>query len=442
MITYALSAALAAGLVDAPSLPEHAASTTAAARSVATHPEPNRADQAETESHKSSPNWPYAVAGGKPAQVRAPSPEERALEKAAREFRIQTYNTYRLNRAEFNRRRAAWDYVHAQWKAAGSRPEDQAALLDWLASATERSRPGVAAELPEAPLFGDVAAAQRDDAQPPIVEGVAAVVSDVGHKEAATELETHKFHEPPRTFAPAWSGATDVAPLNTTTNRPGTPETNLQPADPAVDRTDSLPAAALPAAVFEATPAASVLPAAGAPSSMTEPTFAPAPAASAGSTRAPAPPVVVDWKIVEQQAANHAEVASATPVQSDLNVGDLLARAAGFRVSVRTINSILADHENLDPDQLSTIVGELETLLTQRGDLLLYEQLVPAEERARLTDALEFPEAALVDLEGRLTATRQQLKDNTEAPLHAAKAERIEELTARLEKLRKLNSEQ
>lgn len=91
-----------------------------------------------------------AVSSAPPAPANdLPTAEDRALAAAARDFRIQTYNTFRLDRPEFNRRRAAWNKLHDQWVESGRKAEDRQRLLTWLDRATHASRPDSVGPLPE-----------------------------------------------------------------------------------------------------------------------------------------------------------------------------------------------------------------------------------------------------------------------------------------------------
>jgi hypothetical protein len=74
-----------------------------------------------------------------------------SLEDAARDYRIQVYETFRSDRPEFDRRRAEWRQLEQSWEAAGKPDRDMPALLDWLSDATAQSQNDSIGELPEAP---------------------------------------------------------------------------------------------------------------------------------------------------------------------------------------------------------------------------------------------------------------------------------------------------
>ena len=109
-----------------------------------------------------------SAAGGsrspKTAAGLADQHENAAVEHLARIYRIRVYDTFRQQRAEHDRRRAAWDRVLAAWKAAGSPSHQRHQLIAWLETATRNATPGSLGALPEIPRFG-----ARDEPTPPVV---------------------------------------------------------------------------------------------------------------------------------------------------------------------------------------------------------------------------------------------------------------------------------
>ena len=78
----------------------------------------------------------------------------REIERAARDFRIQVYETYRTNRAEYNARRFLADELLEAWIAAGRPAAYHADVLHWYADAAELAT-NVAAPLPPLPELPD-----------------------------------------------------------------------------------------------------------------------------------------------------------------------------------------------------------------------------------------------------------------------------------------------
>ncbi len=89
----------------------------------------------------------HAVAGAPPQAMHV------ELERYAMHYRITVYNTFRLDRAQYNERIEAWTQLQSDWLAAGAPAEGTRMLLNWLREATRRSQPGRAAPLPRAPVF-------------------------------------------------------------------------------------------------------------------------------------------------------------------------------------------------------------------------------------------------------------------------------------------------
>ena len=99
------------------------------------------------------------LATGLSGSTGAISPGE-SVEEAARAYRIQVYQTFRLDREEFDRRRAEWRRLEEAWYAAGKPDSDAALLVDWLEEATEQSTADSQGPLPELPKL---TAATRPD---------------------------------------------------------------------------------------------------------------------------------------------------------------------------------------------------------------------------------------------------------------------------------------
>lgn len=79
--------------------------------------------------------------------------DELRLEKAARDYRIQTYETFRTDRAEYDRRQAEGVRLQTAWTEAGKSADDQPKLIDWFAQATASSRAEEIGDLPPFPQF-------------------------------------------------------------------------------------------------------------------------------------------------------------------------------------------------------------------------------------------------------------------------------------------------
>jgi hypothetical protein len=284
--------------------------------------------------------------------------QDRALEAATRRFRMQIYNTYRLNRTEFNRRRAAWEEIQARWREAGSPVAHKNVLLLWLHYAAYQSQANVRGPLPASPGFGKLAGVDRD-------------------LDAAHQL---KNTDSPQILIPAdLQGAVRESDLTPPRVERGAP----QPADhggeiPSVDVTTSEP------------------------------------------TRRAA------------SSVSSAAVAAHASDEIGIDVSELLARASGYQAGLQTIDAVLVGQQEMDTAEISALLDEVETLIGQRRDLMLYEKLVPPNEQSRLVSALAFPKATVAELGSRIAAQRARVEahnvvDTTEPDLQA-----LERLSKRL----------
>lgn len=463
-----------------------------------------------------------------------------SLEAAARRYRVQVYETFRLDRAEFDRRRAAGDEVQARWREAGGRKEDLSAVLEWLLHATYLSQPEVRLRLPGLPEFGASRNTAKKSGQHAVVpEPIAPAVPQ---RSNSTEIPLPSASRnstpgvlrrpppaprvngyeiaPPRQFAPsatvqgvltppsattpaqALSGPTPgtvqprvgrallPAPWEVVSPAPSRPNTGVsvvtrrgveisRPTSPYRAPQPSRVAGAVnipERAVTAAAPGAPVQ-----PSTALDPGREPHRTAAGTATVGtpaespadialpPQPPTVVRRQpgdVGSLDPASHAaqvpRVALARPtvihsaegvhsvlarqrlpvelpepLENQLDVGELLARASGYGFGLRTIDSVLGEQASLDAAELAKLLGELEALVEQRGDLMLYERLVNAEVRGRLIGSLAFPQTTVAALGSRIAAAREQLTQQSDlaAGEREVRLQALAELSKRLSRL-------
>ncbi|MEQ8786675.1 MAG: hypothetical protein RIC55_10270 [Pirellulaceae bacterium] len=77
------------------------------------------------------------------------------VERAARDYRIQVYDSYRLDRDEYDARREAGDRLLEGFIAAGNPRAYQDEVIDWFRTSQQLSRDGEAAPLPDLPTLPD-----------------------------------------------------------------------------------------------------------------------------------------------------------------------------------------------------------------------------------------------------------------------------------------------
>lgn len=130
-----------------------------------------------------------------PSCVGAAEPGD--LATAARRFRLQTYQTYRSNRVEFDRRNAAARRVLDEWKRGGEAADEMAAALSWFARAQQT---GLGMPLPEYPVRDDqpTASAQSVDLStpPPTMGGESDQSASPFRDQTPNPIETAPTTEP------------------------------------------------------------------------------------------------------------------------------------------------------------------------------------------------------------------------------------------------------
>lgn len=97
------------------------------------------------------------------AELRAAESEDKlpSVEDAAREFRILTYDTFRLNRTEYDARREAADQLFEAWQAAREPRDFRDAVSGWFVEATALTQFDPTTELPPVPELPAVSSASH-----------------------------------------------------------------------------------------------------------------------------------------------------------------------------------------------------------------------------------------------------------------------------------------
>jgi hypothetical protein len=192
----------------------------------------------------------FALAGGTavgdsgattPAdQLPQPATTVSPLDRAARDYRIQTYETFHKDRAEYDRRQAEGKLVQDSWTDAGRSDKEQPMLIDWLGQATAASRTDSIAELPPAPKFTPVP--QKKEPEKKLVEATkadsvqdaAATVDDLLHVKPAGSTTAAEVPSPVPNAVPP-SLPPSVPPSLPPSVPPSVPTTLVPPAEPAAD---------------------------------------------------------------------------------------------------------------------------------------------------------------------------------------------------------------
>ena len=484
---------------------------------------------------------PLAVGSEIAQSEKADGREQQSLEAAARQYRVQVYETYRLDRAEFERRRTAGDRAQALWHEAGARGENLSELLKWLEQATLASQPEVRQPLPKFPTFGPSGSVEAQSvtravvpqriapANPPrsdpnkmrLPPVIGNITPDVLRRPPPAPTVRGHQTSPPRQFSPRANLQNTVTapPAHAASPTHGVPAPNVTetrvgrallpapwevvapaPSQPTVEigsvqrrgaeigRSATPPGVQNPSRIQGTAQAAERAAVAAAPASPVQtaaairageesertareittvgnPKESPAGATLPSQTpdvvrpqvhgsgeinstaNAPAEPSRValarpnrgrsaaDVSSILRHQSPPAEPAE--PAVNQIDTGELLARASGYGFGLRTIDSVLHEQPSLDAAALARLLGELEALVEQRGDLMLYEQLVGAEVRRRLTPALAYPQTTVAVMGSRIAAARERLTQQTEidGSQREVGLQQLAELSKRLSRL-------
>ena len=80
--------------------------------------------------------------------------EKAAIARLVRQYRSEVYETFRKQPRDLVDRQEAWYRIWSPWEKAGSPPEQQDRLMDWLADAVKASTKDSIGPLPPDPKFG------------------------------------------------------------------------------------------------------------------------------------------------------------------------------------------------------------------------------------------------------------------------------------------------
>lgn len=290
---------------------------------------------------------PLVAAPGADGRERAEStpPARDDLERAARDYRIAVYNTFRQNRPEFERRNAAWRKLLADWKANGAKAEHLPQLRAWLDTATAASRAGHVMPLPPRPQFATVA--ELPDRPPP-------AETNLRHREAEPAMPV-----PP----PLARRTTEAAPPSRSAAAAGLPQVPLT-ISPGVARSTRPQASQADrvAALADAPP------------------------------RRPAPPVGIEPP-TETIPPQPGVAQPVRPEATDgIDVEEVAVRVAGHNLAVATLAEEVRKLESPAVEQLVAYVERLEAHAIRAGDLSPYYALVGESDRVRLRPLVSIDE--------------------------------------------------
>lgn len=311
------------------------------------------------------------------------------LQRLARDYRIEVYNTFRTNRNEFERRRRALDRVVKIWREAGARPEDEAAMAEWLNQARIHSRRGATKPLPALPMFS----AKQDRG---------------GTRKLEKEIEKDTLAEP----SPLSDSIPDAAGRPLPTPAPRVAEEKLARVPAEQPSRIRQPDLELPRASVPAPEAATIDPARAASS--------PAPPSSIRDL----PKRPADLKAaIEPIETPEIEAAPAPVIPQEIvvvNRIELDARIRGHNLALRNIEGQFLARENWTAVELARLVAMLAELADRRSDAETYLRLLDADLRQTMP-RLASPEFALVKASEQIAAMRERLEHTFFAGSHEAR---------------------
>jgi len=319
--------------------------------------------------------------------------EQAAIEQLARRFRTEVYQTFRQRRGTFTRRRAAWNRVLADWDAAGSPPEEQGRLIDWLQAAIRVSSPDSVGPLPIDPEFKIARLAPETIVfQGPI------------HPVIPPSFETPMPPPPlPDHNRPAIAPPSFAPPSGTETPEP-------HPLPPLASSTNVRRDIAERQVTRDATPVARP------PFTRREATVG-SPVESAVATEPPILP----------------EPPPQTPSVS-VNVEELAARTAGVNLAIRALEAELDRRGPWNSSRLRPLVDQLDSLTNRRNDLTLFHQIL-AEEQRPAAGRLDSPETLIAQVATRIFEARNRATQSDfmgSEPQRQAELHQLDELSRKL----------
>ncbi len=365
-----------------------------------------------------------------------PTPDDMEVERTAREYRIQVYETFRANRSEYDRRRAAGDQILYAYREANGRSSHQEDTIRWFVAAAGTSRPGAIDRLPKTPGFAAsfVANAKRMAAPAPIPLAVAAKEEDAGANvnlpNAANSLAGVNVTETPRSAPPTafgkFGGALFRGAINTFAPEPGTPAPNPGSDTVAVD--DSPPPSVESPGATLVFPEIAHDPAPSTDQPITQDPMAASPALTHPATteeaeRAEEPENAIEMQMEKPSFIQHTEPGAEEssvepaidpdpPTTSESHADEVDSCIAEFNQSLEDFQDRLTVEPEPRPFHIARWLNGLSELSTQRQGIVDQLQDLSQSDRASIT-ALRPIEPARQLLNEKVDEARTQLRDGS-----------------------------
>jgi hypothetical protein len=339
------------------------------------------------------------------------------IEQLARFYRIQNYEMNRLDRAEYDRRGEELGQRLAAWEVSGRNAERTRDLLQWLSSSLEGT--GVPQQIARSaetlPAPRDLRSSAQNTPSPipaelaPELRGLNTSNRLQGQQRGTVELGTEKKSAPVpddptlSSQVEPKSAVTPTAPKLSGTTDEATESKSLfggirSAIDDLVNRVEQVPAISkMPDSV---------------PEPVTLPQLTDVPDAPPFVSPAFQPQTEPKLNIDVPKVGGLAELRSsatrpgskaagaASSQEGKVNFTEVAALTRAFNSSLQDLEAKLSKDTNWTVDTLEPLVEELQDLALRRADLVLYDNLLPAEERSQLANRDALDQAV------RLTAKR------------------------------------
>jgi hypothetical protein len=351
------------------------------------------------------------------------------IERMARFYRVQNYEVNRLDRAEYDRRGAELQQQLAAWEDSGRNPERTRDLLQWLDGSLggDGARQQIARTTEALPIPRDLRIPAQNSS-PPVSAELTPEMSGTNINNTVEEQRhgTGNLGIPskpaPVPDDPTLSGQSELNSAATPTAPKLLGTTDVTPngnsilggirsaIDDLVNRVEQVPAISkMPDSV---------------PPPVTLPQLADVPDAPPFVSPAFQPQTEPKLNIDVPKIGGLAEMRSkvtrpdskaagaASSAEGKVNFTEVAALTRAYNSSLRDIETKLSKDTNWTVDALEPLVDELEDLALRRADLMLYDNLLPAEERSQLVNRDTLDQA--VRLTGkRIADVRKALSEQT-----------------------------
>ncbi|MEI8372874.1 MAG: hypothetical protein WCJ35_08575 [Planctomycetota bacterium] len=352
--------------------------------------------------------------------------EKAAIARLVRQYRSDVYETFRKQPRDLVDRQEAWYRIWSLWEKAGSPPEQQDRLMDWLADAIKASNKASISSLPADPKFGD----------------------DV---QLVPEQLVKQLSQPPTTKPPT------AKPDETKPTTPRPPADEILPGPELQARTPLPLRLPEPRRAFGLTklPSEAVVIRQGEkiawlplhveiPPAVVPPLRNLLPIVADDPRDLTPPPVPLHQAlvIVKREALTLPETvrpqpASPLAAQADqhaqVNIEELGTRIEGINLSLRNLEAEFNEKREFTADQLDSLLSRLDILVLRQKDLTLFRDLIASQEQAKVGQ-IDSSRSIVATMGTRIADLRTRIRENEALPEaeRTSSLKQLDELSDRL----------